>query len=75
MASLLETQPLRKPLLPVEKRASLSGLPAEEQDRLKAYLTAAADPDAAMHYLVSLKQHHREALERLVQSPPDCSTS
>ncbi len=70
MASLLETQPLRKPAVVRGEAALLSlGLPAEEQDRLKAFLAAAADPDAAIHYLVGLKQHHREALERLTQSP------
>src|SRR5580700_3484193 len=70
MASLLETQPLRKPAQVRGEAALLSlGLPPEEQDRLKAFLAAAADPDAASHYLVRLKQHQREALERLMQSP------
>jgi [glutamine synthetase] adenylyltransferase / [glutamine synthetase]-adenylyl-L-tyrosine phosphorylase len=70
MASLLETQPLRTPAL-VRGEAALQSLdlPSEEQDRLKAYLGAATDPDAAIHYLLSLKQHKREALERLLQSP------
>src|ERR1700722_3445461 len=70
MASLLETQPLRKPALVRGEAALLSlGLPPEEQDRLKTFLAAAADPDAAIHYLVSLKQHQREALDRLMRSP------
>jgi glutamate-ammonia-ligase adenylyltransferase len=70
MASLLETQPLRKPALVRGENALLSlGLPPAEQDRLKAFLAAAADPDAAIHYLLTLKQHQREALERLVHSP------
>src|SRR5580698_2013028 len=70
MASLLETQPLRKPALVRGEAAILSlGLPSEEQDRLKTFLAAAADPDAAVHYLLSLQQHQPEALERLVQSP------
>jgi [glutamine synthetase] adenylyltransferase / [glutamine synthetase]-adenylyl-L-tyrosine phosphorylase len=71
MASLLETQPLRKPALVRGEAAVLSlGLPAEEQNRLKAFLAAAADPDAAIHYLVSLKQQHPgDALERLLHSP------
>jgi glutamate-ammonia-ligase adenylyltransferase len=70
MASLLETQPLRKPALVRGEAALLSlGLPPEEQDRLKTFLAAAADPDAAVHYLLSLQQHQREALQRLVHSP------
>jgi len=70
MPSLLETQPLRKPGLVRGEAALLSlGLPPEEQARLKAYLGAAADPDAAIHYLLSLKQHQPEALERLMRSP------
>src|ERR1700728_3022756 len=70
MASLLETQPLRTSALVRGEAALLSlGLPPEEQDQLKAFLAAAADPDAAIHYLVRLKQHQREALERLMQSP------
>ncbi|MGA2211825.1 MAG: glutamine-synthetase adenylyltransferase [Bryobacteraceae bacterium] len=69
MASLLETQPLRTPAL-VRGEAALQsiGLVPEEQDRLQACLTAAADPDAAVHYLLSLKQQQPEALERLVHS-------
>jgi glutamate-ammonia-ligase adenylyltransferase len=70
MASLLETQPLRKPALVRGEAALLSlGLPTEEQDRLKAYLGAAADPDTATHYLLSLKQHQPGAMERLVHAP------
>jgi len=70
MASLLETQPLRTPAL-VRGEAALQSLdlPSEEQDRLKAYLGAAIDPDAAIHYLFRLKQHQPKALERLLQSP------
>jgi len=70
MASLLETQPLRKPAVARGEAALLPlELSPEEHDRLKAYLGAAPDPDAAVHYLVSLKQHHQEALERLAHSP------
>jgi [glutamine synthetase] adenylyltransferase / [glutamine synthetase]-adenylyl-L-tyrosine phosphorylase len=71
MPSLLETQPLRKPGLVRGEAALLSlGLPPEEQARLKAYLGAAADPDAAIHYLLSLKQQYQgDALERLMRSP------
>ena len=69
MASL-ETQPLRKPAVARGEAALLSlGLSPEDQDQLKAFLAAAPDPDAAIHYLVSLKQQHPgAALERLVHS-------
>jgi len=70
MASLLETQPLRKPAHVRGEAAILSlGLPSLEQDQLKTYLGAAPDPDAAIHYLLSLKQRSPEALERLAHSP------
>src|SRR5271170_2772202 len=70
MASLVETQPLRTPALVRGEAALLSlDLPSEEQARLKTFWTAAADPDAAIHYLLSLKQHQPQALERLVHSP------
>ena len=70
MASLLETQPLRKPALVRGEAALLSlGLPPEEHDRLTAYLRAAPSPDAAIHYLLSLKQQQPEAIDRLAHSP------
>jgi glutamate-ammonia-ligase adenylyltransferase len=70
MASLLETQPLRKPAHVHGEAAILSlGLPSQEQYQLKTYLGAAPDPDAAIHYLLSLKQRSPEALERLAHSP------
>jgi glutamate-ammonia-ligase adenylyltransferase len=70
MQSLLETMPLRK-LAPARGEAALIslGLPNEEQDQLKMLLASAADPDAAIHYLVSLKQKHPDAFERMVQTP------
>jgi glutamate-ammonia-ligase adenylyltransferase len=70
MASLLETMPLRKPALARGEAALLSlGLTPEEQDQVKVLLASAADPDAAVHYLVSLKQKQPAAFERLVKSP------
>ncbi len=70
MASLLETMPLRKPALARGEAALLSlGLTPEEQGQVKVLLASAADPDAAVHYLVSLKQKQPAAFERLVQSP------
>ncbi len=70
MASLLETMPLRKPALARGEAALLSlGLTFEEQEQVKVLLASAADPDAAIHYLVSLKQKQPAAFERLVQMP------
>ena len=70
MASLLETQPLRKPAVARGEAALLAlGIPPKEQQELRSSLASAVDPDAAIHYLLSLKQHGPEALERLLQSP------
>src|SRR5579863_1057425 len=70
MASLLESTPLRKPALARGEAALVSlGLSAEGQDQVKVLLASAADPDAAIHYLVSLKQKQADAFHRLVQSP------
>ncbi len=70
MASLTEIQPRRKPAVARGEAAILSlGLPHAEQDQLQAYVAAAPDPEAAIHYLLSLKQQKREALERLAHSP------
>jgi len=70
MPRLLEALPLRKPALARGEAALLSlDFSTEEQDQVKVLLAAAADPDAAIHYLVSLKQKHPEAFKRLIQSP------
>ena len=70
MPSLLETMPLRKPALARGEAALLSlGLSTEEQDQVKVLLASAADADAAIHYLVSLKQKQPDAFSRLVQTP------
>ncbi len=65
--------PLRKPALARGEAALLSlGLPPEEQDQVKVLLASAADPDAAIHYLVSLKQQQPDAFQRLVQIARRC---
>ncbi len=70
MPSLLEALPLRKPALARGEAAVLSlELSPEEQDQLKMLLASAADPDAAIHYLVSLRQQQPDAFHRLVQTP------
>jgi glutamate-ammonia-ligase adenylyltransferase len=70
MASLLETHRLRKPAAARGEAAILSlNLPPAEQDQLRAFLAAAADPDAAIHYLLSMQQHNAAALQELARSP------
>jgi [glutamine synthetase] adenylyltransferase / [glutamine synthetase]-adenylyl-L-tyrosine phosphorylase len=70
MSSLLDTMLLRKPALARGEAALLSlGLGNEEQDQVKVLLASAADPDASIHYLLSLKQKQPDAFERLVQTP------
>src|SRR3984885_13470549 len=67
---LLETMPLRKPALARGEAALLSlGLSIEEQDQVKVLLASAADPDAGIHYLLSLKHKQPDAFSRLVHSP------
>src|SRR5277367_1006699 len=70
MPSLLDTMPLRGSAIARGEAALLPlGLPPEEQDQLKVLLASAADPDAAIHYLLSLKQKQPDAFQRLVQTP------
>jgi [glutamine synthetase] adenylyltransferase / [glutamine synthetase]-adenylyl-L-tyrosine phosphorylase len=70
MPSLLETKPLRTSALARGEAALLSlGLETQQFDQLKMLLASAADPDAAVHYLVSLKQHREDAFRKLVQAP------
>ncbi len=70
MPSLLDTMPLRASAFARPEAALLSlGLPPEEQDRVKVLLTTAADPAAAVHYLVSLKHKQPDALRRIVGAP------
>jgi glutamate-ammonia-ligase adenylyltransferase len=70
MPSLLEKMPLREPA-PARGEAALLtlGLPAEEQNQVKVLLASAADPDAAIHYLVILKQRQPDIFARLMHSP------
>src|SRR5277367_1359523 len=69
MPRLLEALPLRMAALARGEAAALSlGLSPEQQDQLKMLLASAADPDAAIHYLVSLRQQQPDAFQRMVQS-------
>ena len=70
MPSLLDALPLRKPAHARGEAALLSlGLSNPEQDQVKVLLASAADPDAAIHYLVSLRQQQTDAFARLLQTP------
>jgi hypothetical protein len=70
MPSLLDALPSRVPATSRGEAALLSlGLLDPEQDRLKVLLASAADPDAAIHYLVSLRQQQTDAFARLLQAP------
>jgi [glutamine synthetase] adenylyltransferase / [glutamine synthetase]-adenylyl-L-tyrosine phosphorylase len=69
MPRLLEALPLPKAALaPGEAAALALALSPEQQDQLKMLLASAADPDSAIHYLVSLRQQQPDAFHRLVQS-------
>src|SRR5271170_4261079 len=69
MSRLLEALPLRKPALARGQAAVLSlSLAPEKQDQLTMLLASSADPDAAIHYLVRLRQQQPEAFQRLVQN-------
>jgi glutamate-ammonia-ligase adenylyltransferase len=56
-------------LLALGRSAEALGLSAEAQDQVKALLASAADPDASIHYLVSLRQQQPDAFHRLVRTP------
>jgi glutamate-ammonia-ligase adenylyltransferase len=72
MPSLLETTPRRTSALARGEAALLSlGLEDQQFNQLKMLLASAVDPDAAGHYLVSLKQRGGDALRRLVETPEE----
>lgn len=67
--SLLDTMPLRKAAHARGEVALLSlGLSNDELDRVKALLASAADADATIHYLASLRQQRPDTFPRLVHS-------
>src|ERR1035438_773068 len=69
MSSLLETIAFRQPRRAQGEIAALAGgLPSVTQTQIEALLASAADPDAALHYLASLKHQYPDAFKRLVQS-------
>ena len=70
MQSVLDALPSRRPAHARGEAALLSlGLSIPEQDQVKVLLASAPDPDAAIHYLVSLKQNQPDAFARLVPQP------
>src|SRR4029077_14193102 len=69
MSSLLETIAFRQLRRAQSEMAVLeSGLPPAIQNTLEALLASAADPDAAVHYLVNLKQQKPDAFDTLAGS-------
>jgi [glutamine synthetase] adenylyltransferase / [glutamine synthetase]-adenylyl-L-tyrosine phosphorylase len=69
MSSLLETIRFRLPRRSQDAIAAvLTGLPPDTQHYIELLLVSAADPDASVHYLASLKQTHSGAFLRLALS-------
>jgi [glutamine synthetase] adenylyltransferase / [glutamine synthetase]-adenylyl-L-tyrosine phosphorylase len=69
MSSLLETIAFRQPRRAQGEIAALAGgLPSAAQNQIEALLASAADPDASVHYLASLKHQHPDAFKKLAQS-------
>jgi [glutamine synthetase] adenylyltransferase / [glutamine synthetase]-adenylyl-L-tyrosine phosphorylase len=70
MATLLETIPFRQVRRAQSELAAIGGgLPETVQNQIETLLVSAADPDAALHYLLSLKQQKPGAFENLASSP------
>jgi glutamate-ammonia-ligase adenylyltransferase len=71
MSSLLETIAFRQPRRAQGEIAAVAGdLPPATQHYLELLLVSAADPDAALHYLASLKLQHPGAFRKLARSRP-----
>src|ERR1700676_2576787 len=69
MSSLLETIAFRQPRRAQGEIAALAGgLPSSIQSQIEVLLASSADPDAALHYLASLKHQHPDVFKRSVQS-------
>jgi len=70
MSSLFEAIPLRQPARGRSALAALSSaIPREIEDHIEKLLVSSADPDSAIHYLVSLKQQQPDAFHDIVRSP------
>jgi glutamate-ammonia-ligase adenylyltransferase len=71
MSSLLETIAFRQPRRAQGEIAAVaSELPPATQHYLELLLVSAADPDASLHYLASLKLQHPGAFRKLALSSP-----
>ncbi len=69
MPSLLDTIAFRQPRRAQSELAAVtSGFSPEIQTQIETLLVSAADPDSAIHYLLSLKQQKPDALQRLASS-------
>lgn len=72
MASMLDTTSLRLSALARGEAALHSlGLSTEQFDRVRPLLASAADPEAVVHYLVSLKQQNGDVFRELLEAPAE----
>lgn len=70
MPTLPDTIPFRQPRRAQSELDAIGeNLPPAVQRQIETSLISAADPDAALHYLFSLKQQKREMFEQLSTSP------
>jgi glutamate-ammonia-ligase adenylyltransferase len=69
MSSLLETIAFRQPRRAQDEMGVLeSGLPPAFHNTLEILLASSADPDAAVHYLATLKQQKPDAFDNIAPS-------
>jgi len=70
MPSVFETIPFRQIRRAQSELAAVGdGLPAQVSNQVETLLVSAADPDAALHYLLNLKQRKPAEFEKLALSP------
>ncbi len=70
MPSVFETIPFRQIRRAQTELAAIGeGLPAQVPSQVETLLVSAADPDAALHYLLNLKQRKPAEFEKLALSP------
>ena len=70
MSTLFEAIPFRHTRRAQSEFAAVGeGLPEEVQYQIETLLVSAADPDATLHYLLSLKQQQPAAFQQIALSP------
>jgi [glutamine synthetase] adenylyltransferase / [glutamine synthetase]-adenylyl-L-tyrosine phosphorylase len=69
MSSVFETIPFRQMRRAQSELAAIGdGLPPPVQNQIETLLVSSADPDSALHYLLSLKQRKPAEFEKLARS-------